>query len=133
MERGQHMKIKNCLSTMLSNSVKSIQIKSMLGVTLAALLAYPVSAAEAPTKAEAKMQAQAKADAKSAVAEVLTVNINTASVEELQELKGIGAAKAQAIVDYRTQNGKFNAIDDLANVSGIGAKLIEQNRHLIKL
>jgi competence protein ComEA len=67
------------------------------------------------------------------VAEVLTVNINTASVEELQELKGIGAAKAQAIVDYRTQNGKFNAIDDLANVSGIGAKLIEQNRHLIKL
>ncbi|ABM25416.1 competence protein ComEA helix-hairpin-helix repeat protein [Shewanella sp. W3-18-1] len=127
------MKIKNCLSTMLSNSVKSIQIKSMLGVTLAALLAYPVSAAEAPTKAEVKMQAQAKADAKSAVAEVLTVNINTASVEELQELKGIGAAKAQAIVDYRTQNGKFNAIDDLANVSGIGAKLIEQNRHLIKL
>lgn len=127
------MKMTNGLSTILSTSVKSIQIKSMLGVTLAALLAYPVIAAEPPSKAEAKMQTQAKADAKTAVPDVLTVNINTASVEQLQELKGIGVAKAQAIVDYRTQNGKFNAIDDLANVSGIGAKLIEQNRHLIKL
>ncbi|MCL1091486.1 ComEA family DNA-binding protein [Shewanella profunda] len=127
------MKMTNGLSTILSTSVKSIQIKSMLGVTLAALLAYPVIAAEPPSKAEAKMQTQAKADAKTAVPDVLAVNINTASVEQLQELKGIGVAKAQAIVDYRTQNGKFNAIDDLANVSGIGAKLIEQNRHLIKL
>jgi len=72
-------------------------------------------------------------DAKKAMPDAAQVNINTASAEQLQVLKGIGAAKAQAIIDYRTKNGKFNAIDDLANVSGVGAKLIEQNRHLIQL
>ncbi|MGL6010931.1 MAG: ComEA family DNA-binding protein, partial [Shewanella oncorhynchi] len=72
-------------------------------------------------------------DVKKAMPDAAQVNINTASAEQLLVLKGIGAAKAQAIVDYRTKNGKFNAIDDLANVSGVGAKIIEQNRHLIKL
>lgn len=109
-------------------------------MALTAFLATPAIAADTPTKAAAKMQTQAKteasdmaSDAKKAMPDAAQVNINTASAEQLQVLKGIGAAKAQAIVDYRTKNGKFNAIDDLANVSGVGAKLIEQNRHLIKL
>ncbi len=56
------------------------------------------------------------------------VNINTANVDELQELPGIGAGKAEAIVTYRHDNGKFNEIDDLDNVPGIGPALISRIR-----
>ena len=48
------------------------------------------------------------------------VNINTASKDELDKLKGIGPVKAQAIIDYRTKHGPFKTIDDLEKVPGIG-------------
>jgi len=64
----------------------------------------------------------------------ITVNINTAGAEELATLlKGIGAKKAQQIVDYRDANGEFKTADDLANVKGIGAATVEKNRQRIKL
>ena len=50
------------------------------------------------------------------------VNINTATLEELETLDGIGPSTAQKIIDYRTQNGYFSAIDDITNVAGIGEK-----------
>lgn len=49
-----------------------------------------------------------------------TVNINTATKEQLDGLKGIGPVKAQAIVDYRAKNGPFKTVDDLEKVNGIG-------------
>ena len=55
------------------------------------------------------------------------VNINKASAEELQALKGIGQDKAKAIVDYRTKNGKFTDLKQLTMVTGIGEKLVSQN------
>ena len=48
------------------------------------------------------------------------ININTASIEELMKLSGVGEAKAKAIIEYREKNGKFNTIEDIKNVSGIG-------------
>ena len=48
------------------------------------------------------------------------VNINTANVEELQQLKGIGAKKAAEIVAYREAHGEFKNVDELTNVKGIG-------------
>lgn len=52
--------------------------------------------------------------------EDVKININTANVKELQKLSGIGESIALRIVTYRKENGKFNSIDDLKNVSGIG-------------
>lgn len=53
------------------------------------------------------------------------IRINSASVEELQKLQGIGPAKAQAIVTYREENGPFKTVEDLLEVSGIGEKTLE--------
>lgn len=55
------------------------------------------------------------------------VNINTAALEELCSLSGIGPVKAQAIIDYRTEHGPFSSPEDLTNVKGIGQITLEKN------
>jgi competence protein ComEA len=57
------------------------------------------------------------------------VNINTANAETISaELKGVGLAKARAIVEYRKKHGPFRSADDLSLVKGIGERTVELNR-----
>ena len=54
------------------------------------------------------------------------INLNTATVEQLQSLPGIGPAIAKAIVEHRTKAGKFIRIEEIINVKGIGEKKFQK-------
>ncbi len=57
------------------------------------------------------------------------ININTATVEELTQLKNVGVKTAERIVAYREANGPFRSMDDLTNVKGIGEKILDRNQN----
>jgi len=59
------------------------------------------------------------------------ININTATVEQLQTLPKIGPKTAEAVVEYRNTHGNFNSVEDLLNVKGIGEKKLELLRPLV--
>jgi competence protein ComEA len=59
--------------------------------------------------------------------EPAAVNINTADAMALTSLNGVGEAKAEAIVTYRDANGPFESVEQLSEVKGIGARTLEKN------
>lgn len=59
------------------------------------------------------------------------ININTADEAGLQTISGIGPAKAKTIIQYRTENGPFQSVDDLKKISGFGEKTVERLRPLV--
>lgn len=61
------------------------------------------------------------------------IEINAADINELQKISGVGPAKAQAIVDYREENGAFESVDELNEISGFGEKTVEKLRDSIKI
>ncbi|MCX6408720.1 MAG: helix-hairpin-helix domain-containing protein [Propionibacteriales bacterium] len=63
----------------------------------------------------------------------VAVNLNTATLEELDALPGVGPVTAQAILDWRTENGRFTSVDDLLDVAGIGEKTLEDLRDRVSV
>ena len=61
------------------------------------------------------------------------ININTADSAQLQELSGVGPAIAERIINYRQENGRFQSIEDIKNVSGIGDKTYEKLKDHIRV
>lgn len=90
----------------------------MLVVSFAANAATSTGADTAPAASTATAKATASA------ASTAKVNINTATVEQLRTLKGIGESKAQAVIDYRTAHGPFKTVDDLTSVKGFSSKTL---------
>lgn len=62
-----------------------------------------------------------------------TVSINNAGADELQHLPGVGPAMSQRIIEYRTQNGGFKSVDELDEVKGIGPKTLAKMRPFLRL
>ncbi|WP_404339005.1 ComEA family DNA-binding protein [Pseudoalteromonas mariniglutinosa] len=90
-----------------------MKLVSILWVTLSLMLPFSsVSAVTNPVAAE-HIKSQ-------------LININKATAAELTQLPGIGESKAKAIVDYRTNKGPFKSFQQLAEVKGIGSKLLEK-------
>jgi len=70
----------------------------------------------------------------STIAQASPVNINMATAAEIAEaLNGVGIAKAEALVAYRTANGKFSSAEQIVNVKGIGKAIFEKNKADIKV
>ncbi|NWF65228.1 MAG: ComEA family DNA-binding protein [Chloroflexi bacterium] len=108
-------------------------------INLAALLEdgqqlnIPFKAGQAPqtTENQEPLRLPGATETPQTASETELININTASPEELDTLPGIGPTIAQRIVDYRTENGPFQTIEDIMNVSGIGPSTFDQIKNLI--
>ena len=85
-----------------------------------------------PVRAAGRPRGQRRR-ASAAAAPGQPVSLNNATVDQLDELDGIGPATAQKILDYRKEHGGFGSVDDLKQVSGIGPKRFEALKEKVRM
>ena len=90
--------------------------------TRTVILVALVFAAQTWLAAQKAQPATGKAGSPATAAAGAVINLNTATVEQLDSLPGVGAKVAARIIEYRQKNGPFRKIEDLMNVKGIGEK-----------
>ena len=98
--------------------------RNLILIACLLVLLYPLQPALLAQTADAKNPPAQGAGAQK-------IDLNAATVQELETLPGIGAKTAERIVKFRSENGPFQKIEDLMNVQGIGAKKFERLRDLI--
>ncbi len=104
----------------------------MKGLIKASLIALAV-VSTASFAGNAPVEKQPMTKVKAELNKSETINLNTADLNQLQLLKGVGAAKAIAIFEHRKQHGKFDTLQDVLKVKGIGKKFLESNKGKIAL
>jgi competence protein ComEA len=121
------MEEKNQKISELENKITDLegQITELKSVTPPADSQSPPAGGTSPSPAASPTPAPSQTVGK--------ININTATVAQLDSLPGIGPVYAQRIIDYRTANGPFTSIDQVQNVKGIGPKTLEKFRDQITI
>jgi competence protein ComEA len=99
--------------------------------TIATVLAIGVTVLIALPAVAATLQSQSPAPAVAAAPTKPVINLNTATIDQLETLPGIGQRTAERIIEYRTKAGGFKRIEDLMNVKGIGEKSFLKLKPLI--
>ena len=98
------------------------QIKILAAIGLALIAAVFITVALTPLSKRMVF----KNESITADENVLKVNINTATAEELALLPSLGEKRAKAIIEYREEHGKFERSEEIKNVNGIGEKIFEE-------
>lgn len=96
-------------------------------VISAVLMLYGVLDSPKYAPLEATLAPATEAATAAPKTETGTVNINTAGLDELMTLDGIGEERAKAIIEYRSKNGRFRSVRELENVAGIGSATVDKN------
>jgi competence protein ComEA len=103
----------------------------LAAVNLAAQLVDGTQVVVPKTGPRGQPSSAAVSGAAGAPAQAGPIRLNSATLEELQEIPGVGPVTAQRIVEFREQNGPFRSVDELDAVPGIGPKRLEQMRELV--